>query len=133
MARQALTEIASPATVRQASATAPPVQDDDLRTRVTLVRTSPKDIGQRQIFARLDGGASLVLAAGDEFTLDIEPGRHRLRVHNTLFWKNVDFVVESGEHVEFMLVNWASWWTMTTAMWLGTGVIYLRVEKSSLR
>ena len=30
---------------------------------------------------------------GHEISREIAPGPHRLRVHNTLFWKNIDFTV----------------------------------------
>jgi len=29
---------------------------------------------------------------------EVRPGTHHLRVHNTLFWKNIHFAVETGEH-----------------------------------
>jgi hypothetical protein len=113
---------------------APPEAElDDLRSFVTLSRNDPQDIGQRQVFVRLDDGPSIPLTFGETRTLEILPGRHRLRAHNTLFWRTVHFNVEMGEHLECRLVNWASWFTMTTAMWLGTGLIYLRVELRSLR
>jgi hypothetical protein len=115
-------------------ALAPPAPaHDDLRTFVTIARTDAKDIGQRQIFVRLDAGPWEPFVFGETRTLEVLPGAHRMRVHNTLFWRTIDFAVESGEHLEFSLINWASWFTMTTSMWLGTGLIYLKVERRTLR
>ncbi|MEZ5319562.1 MAG: hypothetical protein R2752_19335 [Vicinamibacterales bacterium] len=99
---------------------------------MTISRAHPRDIGTRQVFARLDGGPYVPLVYGEALTMEIQPGAHRLRLHNTLFWRTIDFTVESGEHLEFITINWASWFTMTTAMWLGTGLIYLKVERRSL-
>ena len=36
------------------------------------------------------------LSFGDTVTLEVQPGHHHLRVHNTLFWKNLTFAVEPG-------------------------------------
>jgi hypothetical protein len=119
-----------PGTVEGASC-APPVDQDELRTLVTISRTHPRDIGTRQVFARLDDCPSVPLVFGDALTIETRPGHHRLRIHNTLFWRTIDFTVETGEHLEFIVINWASWFTLTTAMWLGTGLIYLRVERRS--
>ncbi|HVQ43003.1 MAG TPA: hypothetical protein VMS54_12380, partial [Vicinamibacterales bacterium] len=74
---------------------------DDLRCLITFSRTHPSDCGQRQVFARLDGGEQVALLYGDIVTLEVNPGRHRLRVHNTLFWKNLEFTIEMGERLEF--------------------------------
>ena len=106
---------------------------DDLQTRITIARTSPRDVGDRQVFVRLDGGPSVALVYGERMTVELQPGRHQLKAHNTLMWRTVDFTVESGEHLEFQLVNWADWITMMLVMWLGTGPLYLTVERRSLR
>lgn len=82
---------------------------------------------------RLDGGPGIALVFGESVTLDLEPGRHVLRAHNTLMWRTVRFSVETGEHLEFQLINRANWLTLTTLMWLGSGPLYLRVEQRSLR
>jgi hypothetical protein len=58
---------------------------DDLRSFVTLSRTHPTDCGDRQIFVRLDGRETR-LAFGEEFTDELRPGLHHMRVHNTLMW-----------------------------------------------
>src|SRR5689334_7549274 len=84
---------------------------DDLRSIVTFDRRSPIDCGQRQIFCKLDGDRREVLAFGDAVTIDVPPGRHTLRVHNTLFWKTIRFAIEPGEHLEFQVINRAKWWT----------------------
>ena len=76
--------------------------------RVTLTRAGADDIGQRQVIARVDDGEPVTLLYGDTRTLDVEPGAHRLRLHNTLVRKNLTFTVEPGGHVEFTVVNRAS-------------------------
>ena len=57
---------------------------DDLRCLITFSRTHPSDCGQRQVFARLDGGEQVALLYGDIVTFEVNPGRHKLRVHGRL-------------------------------------------------
>jgi hypothetical protein len=60
------------------------------RTQVTLSRTDATDVGQRQIFARVDDAPTHVLLFGDSHTQDVVPGVHQLRANNTLFWTRVE-------------------------------------------
>ena len=118
---------------RLRSSTTTAVDIEDLRTFVTITRTDPRDVGERQIFARLDGSARVTLEFGQSYTGEVEPGQHHLRVHNTLFWKHVRFAVEAGEHLEFAVINMGRWWTYGVAGVLGSAPLFLRVERRSLR
>jgi len=110
-------------------ATAPEV--DDLQSFVTISRDHPTDAGERQVVARLDGGESRTLVFGDSCTIEVQPGAHHLRVHNTLFWKNIRFAVEPGEHLEFVVINTGRWWTWGVAGVLGSAPLFLQVELRS--
>lgn len=90
------------------------------------------DCGQRQIFVKLDDDHREVLLFGEAVTIDVPPGRHTLRVHNTLFWKKIPFAIEPGEHLEFQVINRARWWTYGMAGLLGAAPIFLIVRKYSL-
>lgn len=105
---------------------------DDLRSFVTISRNHPDDVRERQVYARLDGHVSILLF-GDGITAEIAPGAHHLRVHNTLFWKNIRFTVEPGEHLEFIVANTARWWTWGVAGVLGAAPLFLEVERRSVR
>ena len=106
---------------------------DDLRCLITFSRTHPSDCGQRQVFARLDGGEQVALLYGDIVTLEVNPGRHKLRVHNTLFWKNLEFSIEMGERLEFLMINSARWWTAGLVGVLGSAPLFLTVKQISVR
>ena len=106
---------------------------DDLRCLITFSRTHPSDCGQRQVFARLDGGEQVALLYGDIVTLEVNPGRHKLRVHNTLFWKNLEFTIEMGERLEFLMINRARWWTAGVVGVLGSAPLFLTVKQLSVR
>jgi hypothetical protein len=118
----------------RAPATRQPAEDlDDLRTAVTVSRAHPQDVGERQVIVRLDDGPKVKLVFGESFTADVEPGRHLLRAHNTLFRKRVEFAIEPGEHLEFILINAARWWTAGMVGILGSAPLFLSVIKRSVR
>ena len=98
-------------------------------TRITFTRRDPGDIGYRQVFVRVDGGEYSILRHGDEEVREVEPGRHLLKVHNTLFWKNIELDLRPGEHARFRLVNRAGFGTFFLSGTLGVGPIYLTVER----
>ena len=111
----------------------PVVPDDSLECTVTLSRTHPRDCGQRQVFARIDQGKRIALVFGETVTVEVSPGRHRLRAHNTLFWKTVDFAMEPAEHIEFLFINEARWWTAGMVGLFGSAPLFLTVRKISVR
>lgn len=104
---------------------------DDLRALITLSRTHSTDCGHRQVVARVDGGHRVKLMYGDAFTLEVQPGAHDMRLHNTLVWKNIHFTIEPGEHLDFLISNEVRWWTRGVVAVLGAPPLFLRVEKRS--
>jgi hypothetical protein len=101
---------------------------DDLRSFVTVSRTHRTDVGDRQVYVRLDD-KRVKLMFGECYTAEVLPGSHHLRVHNTLVWKNIHFVLEAGEHLEFVIINSGRWWTWGFAGVLGSAPLFLRVER----
>ena len=114
-------------------AAARPHDVDDLCSVVTISRAHPSDCGQRQVVARLDLAPKITLVYGESFTQEVSPGLHHLRVHNTLFWKNVRFAIEPGEHLEFVIINGAKWWTYGVVGLLGSAPLFLTVQRLSVR
>jgi hypothetical protein len=100
-----------------------------VESRVTVSRTSPDDIQQRQIIVKLDGKRLGELMSGDEISRVVEPGKHRLNVDNTWNWKNVDFTVAPGEHVRFQTVNRGGRFTWFLVGTLGVGPMYVHIER----
>jgi len=106
--------------------------DHDLRTIITIARTHRDDVGQRQVFVQIDSGPRRPLRFGETLTEQVDPGTHRLRVHNTLVLKTVNFAVESGEHLEFMVVNHCGPIWQGIAAVLGSAPMFLRIYRRSL-
>jgi len=99
------------------------------QSHITVTRTSPDDVGLREIYVDLDGERLTILQHGDSVTRQIPPGRHRIRVHNTLFWKTVDVVLQPDEHASFSAVNRPGWGTYSVLALLGAGPLYLTFER----
>lgn len=93
--------------------------------RITLTRRHPDDVRQRQIVASIDGAPFGTLLYGDSVTRELAPGAHRLRVHNTLFWKTRDLQLQPGEHVRFTVVNRAGPGTFSLLGLFGVGPLYV--------
>ena len=102
---------------------------DDLRSTIELRRLHPQDCEQRQVFVRLDGGERIALVFGDTVTMEVKPGSHMLFVHNTLFWKHVPFAIEPAEHLEFIIINSARWWTAGFVGVFGAAPLFLTVQQ----
>jgi hypothetical protein len=100
--------------------------------RVTVRRTIEGDVGIREIYVSLDGESLAVLRPGQDVSREVPPGTHRLRVHNTLFWKTIDFTVTVGEHASFAATNRRGFGTYSFFAYLiGCNVIYLKVEREA--
>lgn len=125
--------VLAPQRTSAAVAAAWPDDLDDLRTVVTLSRDHPRDVGQRQVIVRLDDGPKLALLYGQSITAEVAPGQHLLRAHNTLFRKAIPFTIEPGEHLEFVLINSARFWTASMAAILGAAPLFLSVIRRSVR
>lgn len=96
---------------------------------MTISRADDRDAQQRQVLARIDDGATVTLMWGDRHTVDVNPGRHVLRANNTLIWKSVTFTIESGEHLEFSLINKAGGFTLGFLALLGVAPLFLTIER----
>jgi hypothetical protein len=96
---------------------------------ITVSRQSPDDAGIREIFVSVDGETVAILKNGEFVTHDLPAGPHRLRVHNTLFWKTYDLVLNPGEHARFRAANRAGWGSFGFLMVLGAAPLYLTFER----
>jgi hypothetical protein len=97
---------------------------------ITIARNASTDVGHREIFVALDGQSIGILRHGDSITKQIDAGHHRLRAHNTLIWKTLEFELQPGEHARFTAINKAGWGTYSVLAWIGAGPIYLTFERA---
>ena len=101
----------------------------DQPARITVTRTEPNDVRDRQIVLSMDGEPLGTLLFGQQVTTDVVPGRHRLKAHNTLFWKHIEVDLQPGDHARFVVVNRAGGGTLSLLGILGVGPLYLTFER----
>ena len=99
--------------------------------RITITRQSAQDAGFREIFVSLDGESLTMLQYGDEYTCEVKPGPHRLKAHNTLFWKTRQIVLRPGEHARFTAINRKGPISFGLLFMLGAFPLYLTFERAS--
>jgi hypothetical protein len=101
-------------------------------TSITITRTSEEDWKTRQLVVSIDGKTVAELLWGDSVLLELDPGPHRLRVHNTLVWKTVDIVLQPGEQIFFEAVNRAAASTyICLALFIGMAPLYVTLRRMS--
>jgi len=96
---------------------------------VTITRTSESDFKSRQLVVAIDGARAATLLWGDSVTRELEPGPHRVRVHNTLVWKTVEFTLQPGEQVFFEAVNRTGISTFLLLPVLGIGPLFVTLRR----
>src|SRR5262245_22506314 len=97
--------------------------------RITVTRKHAQDVGDRQVVVSLDGERLATLLYGGEVTREVPAGAHRLRAHNTLFWKTIDIELAPGEHARFRAINRAGVGTFSMLGLLGVGPLFLTFER----
>jgi hypothetical protein len=97
--------------------------------RITIYRHSPEDAGFREVFVSLDGEQLAMLQFGESYTCEVKPGPHRLRAHNTLFWKTHQIVLRPGEHAKFTAINRTGPISFGLLFMLGAFPLYLTFER----
>ena len=97
--------------------------------RITVTRKDPRDVQDRQIVLSLDGEPLATLLYGKQVTREVPAGSHRLRAHNTLFWKTIDFDLAAGEAARFRVINRAGAGTFSMLGLLGAGPLFLTFER----
>jgi hypothetical protein len=98
---------------------------------ITVSRRSPNDAGVREIFVSVDGETIAVLKHGEAITHELPAGPHRIRAHNTLYWKTHDVVLQPGEHARFKAINRAGWAVFGFLMVLGAAPLGLTFEREA--
>ncbi|MET0211535.1 MAG: hypothetical protein ABW292_00965 [Vicinamibacterales bacterium] len=96
---------------------------------ITVTRQSSDDAGVREIYVSVDGEEIAVLKNGQAVTHELPAGPHRLRAHNTLFWKTHDVVLQPGEHARFKAANLAGWAVFGFLIALGAAPLKLLFER----
>jgi hypothetical protein len=98
-------------------------------TSLTITRTSDEDWKSRQLVVSVDGRRIGELLWGDSLMCELEPGPHTLRVHNTLVWRTVRFVLAPGEQIFYEAINYAGASTYFLLPLFGIGPLYVTLRR----
>ena len=101
-----------------------------MEARITVTRTSPEDIQDRQVIVTLDDQRFAMLLYGKSATHVVAPGLHTLRVDNTWNKQMIRFSIAAGEHLRFRTINRAGRFTSFLASF-GAGPIYVSIEREA--
>ena len=101
--------------------------------RLTYPATHPTMCGFANWRCRSTAATAATLLYGQTMTRELEPGPHKLRVHNTLVWKTVKFELGAGEHARFAAVNRAGFGTYSMLGLLGAGPLYVTIRRDGWR
>jgi hypothetical protein len=96
------------------------------KTQLTIDRSSAHDFRDRQVYLYVDGEKLGKVRYGEPFTHEVAPGRHVVRVFNTLVSDKMTIDVAPGEHVRLRCTN-----GMPTAGWLM--MVFLKVTYLTVR
>jgi hypothetical protein len=101
----------------------------EAQATITIRRSSPEDVQQRQIIVKLDGVSVGEVFYGDTISVPVTPGHHSLRVDNTWNWKTVELDVAAGDHLKFQTMSRAGRFTWFLVSMLGAGPIYVSIRR----
>jgi hypothetical protein len=101
----------------------------EMQGTITIRRTSPDDVQQRQIIVKVDGENVGELFYGDTISVPVTAGHHRLRVDNTWNWKTVELDVAPADHLKFQTVSKAGRFTWFLVSLFGAAPIYVSIHR----
>jgi hypothetical protein len=96
---------------------------------LTVVRDTPDDVQDRWVRLWLDGNFWEILRYGQTLSLNIAPGRHILRAHNTLNAYTLEFDAAPGDHIRVRCHNAISRGGFLSILMIGVAVIRVRLER----
>lgn len=77
----------------------------------------------------MDGERLGTLLFGQAVSREVAPGVHRMRAHNTLFWKTLAVQLHDGDHARFTVINRAGPGSFSLLGLFGAGPLYLTFER----
>ena len=101
-----------------------------MSARVSITRNHPEDVQDRVVKLWVDGEPAGRLLYGQTVTVDLSPGRHMVKAHNTLFGTTIEFDAAPGEEVRLSCENGLTGGGRLMVLMLG--VAYLRVRLTRL-
>jgi hypothetical protein len=96
---------------------------------LTVHRTSPADMQERELYVSVDRGKNTILRYGDSVTVTIAAGHHTIRVHNTLSRRHAAFEAAPGEQIVFQSANVRGKGFAMLAIFFGIAPMHTSLER----
>jgi hypothetical protein len=106
---------------------APPRTAAPPQATVTITRDAPNDFSDRQIYVWVDEEACGKIKYGESIVREVEPGRHQVRVFNTLLSRTLAFDASPGEQIRLKCGTGMPGGGWSWLMMVFLHVTYLRV------
>ena len=97
--------------------------------RLTITRDAADDIQDRWVRLWIDGTFWETLRYGMTLSIDLPPGHHRLKAHNTLNGATLEFDASPGEHIKVRCHNSIARGGFLSILMIGVAVIRVRLER----
>lgn len=102
---------------------------DSVKGQLRITHKDEGDYLARGIKIVLDGEELALLKSGKGLVVDVEPGRHSLRIDNTFHRKTLDLEIKGGEQTHYRIWNKRGFGSWMVEM-LGAGPVYLAIERA---
>lgn len=97
--------------------------------QVVITRNRPDDWADRPIHVWLDDEPIGSVRYGTALARSIVPGRHRVRVHNTLFGRTLEFHAAPGEQVRLRCANQTARGGLLMMLMMGVALLRVSLER----
>lgn len=99
------------------------------RATVTIIRDTDDDVQDRWIRVWLDGEFWDVLRYGKTLSTEVDPGRHTIKVSNTLTRDTFEFDARAGDGIKLRCHNAISRGGFLSILMIGVASIRVRLER----
>ena len=99
------------------------------QAQLTVTRNSTSDFQDRQVFLYVDGELWGKVKYGRPVSREIPPGRHKVRVFNTMFSHTIDIDAVPGEHVKLRCTNGLAMGGLLTFIFVHFTAVTVRLER----
>lgn len=106
-----------------------PAREPLREAQISLSRNRPDDWADRVIYVWVDGERLDPIRYGKTLCLPVAPGRHTVKVHNTLRGRTLEFDAAPGEHVRLSCGNETAAGGILMMLMMGVAALRVRLER----
>lgn len=100
-----------------------------LQARISVTRNYDDDWADRVIYLWVNGERLAPIRYGQTVEVEVPPGRHTVKVHNTLRGRTEEFDAAPGEHIRFVCGNQTASGGLLMMLMMGVAALRVRLER----